>query len=212
MKIALYGATGTIGTRIAQEALSRGHEVTAVLRDPARLALDHPRLRKVKGEVTDPAGIASTVRGLDAVISAIGPRTPGEVGVLESALRALVDGLKRAGLKRLVVVGGAGSLEVAPGALLMDTPQFPKEWRPLAAAHFDALKYLTSVRDLDWSYLSPAALIQPGSRTGAYRVGFEQLLTDAKGNSAISTEDYALALIDELEHPRHVRERITVAY
>jgi hypothetical protein len=212
MNIALFGATDTIGKRIAKEALARGHQVTAIVRDPARLRLADNSLRVVGGDVLDAGSVAATVVGHDAVISSIGPRADeSDPQMLVQAAHALIAGLGRAGVKRLVVVGGAGSLEVAPGVRLVDTPNFPAPWKPLALAHTDALEvYHTS--DLDWTFFSPAALIQPGERTGHYRTGTDQLVTDAEGNSSISAEDYAVALLDEIEQPQFIRRRFTVAY
>lgn len=209
MKIAIFGAGGTIGRRVAREALSREHEATAVARDPARLDLSHERLRSVKGDALDPAGVAAAVSGHDAVISAVGPRG-GAPRVVVDAARSLVEGTRRAGVRRLLVVGGAGSLEVAPGRQLVDTPGFPAAWKPVALAHREALGVYRTA-DLDWTYLSPAALIEPGPRTGRYRSGTAQLVVGAKGESRISAEDLAAALLDELERPRFVRKRLTVA-
>lgn len=202
MKIALFGAGGTIGQRIAAEARSRGHSVTALGRST---------------EVTDAAAVARAVAGHDAVVSAVGPGLgpAGQpVDMLSKAAHALLAGLRQAGVKRLVVVGGAGSLEVAPGKQLVDQPQFPAAWRPVALAHRDALGVYRRATgpDVDWTYVSPAALIEPGARTGKYRVGGDQLLVDAQGQSRISAEDFAVAILDELETPRNVRKRITVAY
>jgi putative NADH-flavin reductase len=216
MKIALFGATGAIGQRIAQEALRRGHTVTAVVRDPAALTERHENLRVVRGDVTNPDAIADAVRGQDAVISAVGPRYGhgGETDALfADAARALIAALPAAGVSRLLILGGAGSLEAAPGVRVMDTPEFPALWKGNARGQADALDvYRTGGGDLEWTYVSPAAIIEPGARTGKYRVGGEQLLTDAQGQSRISSEDYAVALIDELENPRHRKQRITVAY
>ena len=213
MKIALFGATGTIGQRILQEALRRGHDVTAVARDPSRLAgSQSPRLNAVAGDILDMHAVAATAAGHDAVLSAYGPREEAPQTVVD-ATRSLIGGLTRAGVKRLVVVGGAGSLEVAPGVLLIDAPQFPAAWKGIAVAHADALKVLqTEAGGLDWTYVSPPALIEPGERTGKFRLGDDQLLTDAQGDSRISAEDYAIALLDEVEKPQHVQRRFTVAY
>ena len=208
MKLALFGASGMIGSRILSEALRRGHEVTAVVRDPAKFAVRHKNLTVVKGDVLDADGVASTVKGHDSVLSAVGPSTE----VITGAPRSLNDGMTRAGVKRLVVVGGAGSLEVAPGIQLIDTPQFPKEWLAPARAHSVALATLRKNTTLDWTNISPPALIAPGERTGKFRLGTDQLVTDAKGESRISAEDYAIALLDEVEHPQHIRQRFTVAY
>jgi putative NADH-flavin reductase len=212
MKIAIYGASGMIGQRIAAEALARGHQVTGVVRHPARLAVTDQRFTAVKGSALDPAGVAATVAGHDAVVSAIGPAQEDDPAMLVEAARALTDGLARAGVPRLIVIGGAGSLEVAPGVQLVDTPEFPAAWRPTALAQRDALDTYRRVADLDWTYISPAAMIAPGERTGRFRIGGDSLLVDAEGQSRISAEDCAVALLDELEKPQHIRQRITVAY
>lgn len=213
MKIALFGASGTIGQRIAEEALGRGHAVTAIARNPARIPLHHERLTAVQGDVRSPDSVAKVAAGHDAVVNATGP-AEGEPGsVLVEAARALIEGMPRAGVRRLIVVGGAGSLEVAPGVQLVDTPDFPPAWRPAARAARDALAvYRSAPPELDWTYLSPAAFIEPGERTGAYRTGTDQLVTNAAGESRISAEDFAVAVVDELESPRFSRRRFTVAY
>jgi putative NADH-flavin reductase len=214
MRIALFGANGTIGQRILREALERGHAVTAVVRDPARFVASGENLSAVAGDVTDASSVAEAVKGHDAVISAVGPKLPdGDPQIVVKAAHTLLDGLARAGVKRLVVVGGAGSLEVAPGVQLLDTPEFPSAWSPVATAHRDALDvFRAAPPDLEWTYVSPAALIEPGKRTGKFRVGGDQLLSDERGESRISAEDYAVALLEEIENPRHVRQRMTVAY
>lgn len=214
MKIVLFGASGTIGGSIAGEALARGHQVTAVVRDPTRVGPPHPALSVVAGDVLDPSSVAGVVAGHDVVASAVGPRLPGdEPKLVVDAAWSLIDGLARARVSRLVVVGGAGSLEVAPGVQLVDTPEFPAAWKGIALAHRDALAvYRDRGADLDWTYISPAALIRPGKRTGQYRTGADQLLTDEEGESLISVEDFAVAFLDEIENGRFVRQRITVAY
>jgi len=213
VKIAVIGITGRIGSRIAQEALSRGHEVTGVARDPSKVTLAHPKLRVVKGDALDAASVAAAVAGHDVAVGAIGPDPHKGVGTLLSeAAHALVDGVKRAHVRRLLIVGGAGSLEVAPGVALMDSPQFPADWKPIAKAHADALDVYRKEKSLEWTYLSPAAMIEPGARTGTYRTGDDKLLSDAQGNSRISMEDFAVAILEEVEKPRHVRRRFTVAY
>jgi hypothetical protein len=153
------------------------------------------------------------VTGHDVVIYAVGPDMIKPFGTfLQDAARSLLQGLKSTTVKRLLVVGGAGSLEVAPGVVLMDTPQFPADWIPIAKAHADALAAYQAEKKLEWTHLSPAALIEPGTRTGKYRSDGEKLVSDAQGNSRISIEDYAVALLDEVEKPRHVRARFTVGY
>ncbi|MBJ6763773.1 NAD(P)-dependent oxidoreductase [Myxococcaceae bacterium JPH2] len=210
MKIALYGATGVLGRRIAQEALSRGHQVLALSRDPSRLDLKDPQLTSARSDAKDPADVARHVAGQDVVVSALAP-DGGNPSSLVALTRSLIDGVQRAGVRRLLMVGGAGSLEVAPGKQLVDAPEFPVSWKPIAIAHRDALDVLRKC-PLEWTSLSPAALIQPGQRTGKFRLGTEQLVVDAKGESHISAEDYAVALVDELEKPKHLRQRFTVGY
>jgi putative NADH-flavin reductase len=212
MKIALYGAGGTIGRRILAEALERGHEVTAIQRDPSRLDVTHPRLAKRAGNVLDPVSVAGDVAGHDAVVSAVGPGRGGDPALVVGSARALLDGLRRAGINRLVVVGGAGSLEVAPGVELVDTPQFPAFLRPIGLAHREALQIYRGTTELGWTVLCPPGTIAPGERLGRYRTGMDQLLADEAGQSRISAEDYAIALLDELERPQFVGRRFTVAY
>jgi uncharacterized protein len=213
MKIALFGATGHIGTLIAQEALARGHEVTGIVRTPPGDADQHRHLHVVAGDVTDPARVAEVAAGHDVMISAVspGPETDKPTHLADAA-RSLHEGLKRAGVKRLVVLGGAGSLEDAPGKMLMDSPDFPSAWRPTARAHYEALKVYRAIDDLDWTYLSPADRIEPGPRTGRYRTGLEQVVRNAAGKSIVSPEDLAAALLDEVEHPQHLKQRFTIAY
>ncbi|HEU4329428.1 MAG TPA: NAD(P)-dependent oxidoreductase [Roseiflexaceae bacterium] len=211
MKIAVIGAGGTIGQRIVREALGRGHEVTAVVRDPARYGEANPQVAAVKADARDADGLAAAFAGQDVVVSSFGPSQDGDVQDYLRVAEALIDAVGRTPGQRLLVVGGAGSLEVAPGLKLYDTPQFPEPWRPLAKAHGAGLE-LYRASNIDWTFLSPAIMIEPGERTGAYRVGGEQVLFDAGGQSWISTEDYAVALLDEIERPQHIRQRFTVAY
>ena len=211
LKIALFGATGMIGSRIAAEAARRGHQVTALARNPARVPAGVANLTAARADLLDAASVGAAVRGHDVVASAYAPPQD-ELATLGKATRALVEGVRAAGLKRLVVVGGAGSLEVAPGKQLVDTDGFPDAYKPIALAHRDAFDYYRGVADLDWTFFAPAALIAPGERTGAFRTGANTLLADAQGNSRISAEDYAIAFVDELEHGRFVRQIATVAY
>lgn len=197
MNIVVFGATGMVGTRIAAELEQRGHTVTAATRATGT-------------DVTDPASVAAAADGADAVVSAISAR--GVDFTLSDVASSLVQGLRQAGVRRLVIVGGAGSLEVAPGQRLVDTPDFHPEWKPEAIAQADALERYRTVDDLDWTYVSPAALIQPGTRTGKYRLGGDTLLVDEHGHSEISAEDYAIAVADLLEADSHHRERVTAAW
>lgn len=209
MKIAIFGATGNIGSRVVAEAQHRGHDVTAIARNPARVS---PEITALQGDILNVESVTRAVKGQDVVVSAVGPSDSSAPAMLADAARSLLAGLKRGDVRRLIVVGGAGSLEVKPGLQLVDTPEFPPEWRPVALAHRDALNVYRWVKDLDWTYISPAAFIGPGQRTGHYRVGFDQLLVDSIGESRISFEDYAVAVLDEIEKPGHIRKRITVAY
>jgi putative NADH-flavin reductase len=216
MKIVLFGATGNIGQRIAREALQRGHEVVGVVRDPDRAQAPDPRVALVRGDATDAESVAAVASGADAVVSAISPR-PGAHGLpapsLAEAARALIAGARKAGTKRLVVVGGAGSLEVAPGKRLMDLPDFPEPYMAEAVEGADALDvYRGEGEGLEWTFVSPAAEIGPGERTGHYRTTGDAFLTDASGHSRISYEDYAVALVDELERKAHPGRRMGVAY
>jgi putative NADH-flavin reductase len=208
MKIVLYGASGMIGRRLLSKALGRGHPVTLVVRDRQRITTPKGRVLVVEGDVLDATSVAAAVKGHDAVLSAVGP-TP---EIIAGAARSLIEGLTRAGVKRLVVVGGAGTLEVAPGVLLLQTPQSPAEYELVAQAHGTALNTFRQNTTLDWTFVSPAAFIQPGERTGRFQLGGDQLLVDAKGDSRISAEDFAVAFLDEIEKPAHLRQRFTVAY
>ncbi|MBT9330049.1 NAD(P)-dependent oxidoreductase [Paracidobacterium acidisoli] len=211
MNIVLYGASGMIGSRVLTELVQRGHKVTAVVRDPSRVP-SGSAVTVVKGDMTDAADVAAKLKGADAVISAYSPGA-GTESLLLSATHALINGARQAGVKRVLVVGGAGSLFVAPGISLIDSGHLPEEYKAIAIAHADALDILrNAASDLEWTYLSPAAFIQPGERTGTFRLGTDSLLADAQGNSRISAEDYAIALVDELEHPQHIRQRFTAAY
>ena len=211
LKIALFGATGMIGSRIAEEAARRGHQVTALVRNPARVPADVANLKAAQADVLDAASVGAAVRGHDVVASAYAP-PQGDTALVATATRALVEGVRAAGLKRVVAVGGAGSLEVAPGKQLVDTEGFPDAYKAVALAHRDALTYYRGVTDLDWTFFAPAALIAPGERTGTFRTGANTLLADAEGNSRISAEDYAIAFVDELEQGHFVRQIATVAY
>lgn len=203
MKILLIGATGMIGSRIAAEARRRGHEVTGVTRSGA------------EGTARAEASDAAAVAGHDAAVLSVPPPRDGSetTGPLLAITRGVLDGLREAGVRRLIVVGGAGSLEVAPGVRLVDTPEFPEIYKNEALAAAEQLGVIRAeAGDLDWTFISPAAVIQPGERTGVFRLGGDQLLTDGEGNSTISAEDYAVALVDELEKGNAVQRRITVAY
>jgi uncharacterized protein len=197
MKIVVFGSTGMIGSRIATELEQRGHEVIGASRATGT-------------DITDPASVAAAATGADAVVSAVAAR--GVDYTLTDVARSLVDGLRRADVKRLVIVGGAGSLEVAPGLRLMDTPDFPDEFKAEASQGADALAFFQGISDLDWTYVSPAAFIHPGERTGRYRLGGDELVADENGNSEISAEDYAIAIADLLEQGAHPGARVAVGW
>jgi putative NADH-flavin reductase len=202
MKIALIGATGNAGSRILAELSRRGHAVTAIARHPEKV----PALTGVtarKADVQDVAGLANALRGHDAVISS--------VHFTASDPRKLIEAVHASGVGRYLIVGGAGSLEVAPGVKLIDTPEFPAIYKAEAAAGGAFLDLLRKERTLDWTFVSPSALFVPGERTGKFRLGGNQLLVNDKGSS-ISFEDYAIALADEIERPAHSRQRFTVGY
>jgi putative NADH-flavin reductase len=211
LKIALFGATGMIGSRVAAEAARRGHQVTALARNPARVPADVANLKAAQADVMDAASVTAAARGHDVVASAYAPPMD-DVALISKATRALVDGTRAAGIKRLVVVGGAGSLEVAPGKQLVDTDGFPEAYKAIALAHRDVLPILRAAADLDWTFFAPAAVIAPGERKGTFRTGAGSLIVDAQGNSSISAEDYAIAFVDELEQGRFVHQIATVAY
>lgn len=217
MKITLFGATGNVGRRVAAEALTRGHQVVGIMRDPETVPTP-AGISLVKGDATDPARIAEVVRGADAVVSCISPRVSPRglpAPSLANNARALIAGLPRAGVKRVLMVGGAGSLEVAPGQALVDQPGFPEAYKAESLDGRDALgvwREQGSAAGLDWTFLCPAVEIAPGARTGAYRKTLDTVLWDSAGKSFISFEDFAVAVLDELEKPEHVGQRFGVAY
>lgn len=212
MKIALIGASGFIGSALREEALSRGHSVTALVSRPERLAAK-PGLTVVKADVQDTQALAAQLAGFDAVLSAFSGHAQQDIqGYYAKGFDSILAAANSAGVKRLLVVGGAGSLEVAPGQLLIDTPAFPAEYKATAEGARYALNKLRGQSEVTWTMLSPAAVIAPGERTGHYRLGTDQLLVDGEGNSQISVEDYAKAMIDELESADFINQRFTLAY
>jgi len=212
MKIALVGATGAIGREIARHALQRGHALTVIVRDAGQLPAELSAATTVVASLDDPAALAAAVAGHDVLASAYGPRAGDEVGRIGAVLQQLADAARVAGVPRLVVVGGAGSLEVAPGVQLVDTPGFPAAYAPLARAHREAFRWLQTVADLDWTVVAPAAEIGSGPERGTARVQATVLLTDAAGHSRISHADYAAAFVAELDAHAYPRQIITAAY
>ena len=213
MKIALIGATGFVGTPLLVELLSRGHQVTVLARNPAKLSAQ-AGLTVVKADALDAAQVAQAVAGHDAVVSAYNPgwTEPRIHDLFLQGTAAIVAGTKQAGVKRFLMVGGAGSLFVAPGVQLVDTPQFPAEYKQGALAAREALNQLKLETSLDWTFLSPPIILAPGVRTGQYRSGLDNPLPGAgEAPAGISVEDMAVAIVDELEKPRHLQQRFTVA-
>jgi len=212
-KIMLIGSSGMIGQRILHEALNRGHHVTALVRDTSGTGEHRASLDYHTGDIFKPDTIATAAVDHDVVLSAYGPGK-GEQNLVVKAAHALIEALTRVEPIRLIVVSGAGSLEVKPRVQLMDRPDFPAEWKAIALAHREALEVYrkAGMAEFDWTAVSPAALIAPGARTGKYRTGTDQLLVDDKGKSYISAEDFAGAIVDELERPHFQGQRFTVAY
>ncbi|MGH6760235.1 MAG: NAD(P)-dependent oxidoreductase [Phyllobacterium sp.] len=213
MKIALIGASGFVGTAILKEAISRGHAVTALVRHPEKIA-GAPNVTVEKVDVLNTDDLARKLANHDIVVSAYNPgwNEPEIRTIHVKANQSITDATRKAGIKRLIAVGGAGSLEIAPGIQLVDTPAFPAEYREGALGARQALNDLRKENELDWSFVSPAIILTPGERTGKYRLGADQPVFDAEGNSKISVEDLAVAIVDEVEKPRHVKQRFTAAY
>ena len=203
MKVALIGATGNVGSRLLTELIDRGHQVTAISRHPEQHA-PQEGVTAVKGDINDSDNLSSQIAGHDAVISS--------VRFDATDPNSLIAALKRSGVDRLLVVGGAGSLEVAPGVQLVDTPEFPDEYKSEAIPGRDFLNLLRSEKELNWTFLCPSGEFGPGERTGKFRLGTDRLLVGPDGKSRISMEDYAMAMVDELETPAHSRRRFTVGY
>ena len=202
MNVTVLGASGRAGSEITRELASRGHTVTAIARKPEAIPTG-PTITAVQGDASDAAALATLIKRSDAVISALHFDIPAAT---------ILSALKTAGVPRLLVTGGAASLEVAPGVRLIDTPEFPEEWKVFAQggiAFLDALKAETGI---DWTFFSPAAVIEETPRLGRFRTGADQLIVDDKGESRIGFSDYAIAMVDELEQPKHSRARFTAAY
>jgi uncharacterized protein len=217
MKIALIGASGFVGRHILTEALQRNHQVTAVVRNPGKITVKNEQLAIKKADAFDVGALAAIIAGHDAVISAYnaGWENPALYEDFISGAKAIQESVKKAGVKRLLVVGGAGSLEVAPGVQLVDTPQFPQEYKKGATAARDYLNVLKTEKELEWTFISPAILMHPGitdGRTGIYRIGKDQPVVDNSGESRISVEDLSVAILDEVANKKFIRQRFTVAY
>jgi putative NADH-flavin reductase len=212
LNVALIGATGFIGSALLKELLSREHRVTALVTHPEKLELNHS-LKAIRIDVVDTAALAQHLKGHDAVVSAFSGHAQSDVyEYYLQGIRSIIAASKSAKVPRFLVVGGAGSLEVSPGVQGVDTPEFPAQWKATALGAREALQLLRNEKDLNWTMLSPSAMIAPGRRTGKFRLGKDQLLVKSDGKSEISLEDYAVAMINELEQPAHPRSRFTVGY
>lgn len=208
MKIALIGATGYVGSKLLTEALGRGHHLTALIKSSSKGLQAHSNLTWIEDDATNPDILARHIAGHDLVISAFNPGLdPHGTGT-----EGIVAGVKRAQISRFLTVGGAGSLQLPSGQLVVDQPDFPAEWKAGALRTAAFLEQLRHEKELDWVFLSPPAMLVPGERTGRYRIGKDALMSDEHGESRISLEDYAVAMLDEAERPQHHRERFTVAY
>lgn len=213
--VVLIGASGFVGTAILNELLNRGHKVTAIVRDPAKVTASNPNLKVVQADVTDTDVLIEASKSKDAVISAYNPgwKNP---NIYEETLKnypLIVDSVKKAGVERLLIVGGAGTLFYAPGKMVMDADDVPAKLLPgIKSLGEFYLNTLRKENDIDWIFLSPAANMTPGERTGKFRIGKDDLVIDVNGDSNISVEDYAVAMVDELEQKHHHKERFTIGY
>ena len=198
-KVVLIGASGFVGSALLNETLNRGFEVTAVVRHPEKIKIENESLKVTKADVSSLEEVYEVCKGADAVISAFNPgwNNPDIYDETIKVYLTIIDGVKKAGVNRFLMVGGAGSLFIAPGLRLMDSGEVPENLLP---------------GEVDWVFFSPAADMRPGVRTGRYRLGKDDMIVDIVGNSHISVEDYAAAMIDELEHPQHHQERFTIGY
>ncbi|MGS2737718.1 NAD(P)-dependent oxidoreductase [Sinomicrobium pectinilyticum] len=214
-KVVLIGASGFIGSALLSEALERGIHITAVVRNPENIKITHTNLKIVKADVSDAAVVTEVTKGVSTVISAFNPGWTNPA-IYEETLRtypAILKGVKEAGVKRILIVGGAGTLFVAPGVRVVDTDALPQEiMGGVQSLGEFYLNTLTTEKDIDWTFFSPAGIIEPGERTGNYRLGKDDLIINDQGESKISVQDYAKAMIDELENPAHHYERFTIGY
>ncbi|EKU89168.1 NAD(P)-dependent oxidoreductase [Bacteroides oleiciplenus] len=213
--VVLIGASGFVGTAILNELLNRNHKVTAIVRDAKKMNASNPNLTIVEADVTDTDTLKEASKGKDAVISAYNPgwKNP---HIYEDTLKnypLIVESAKQAGVKRLLIVGGAGTLFYAPGKMVMDADDVPAQLLPgIKSLGEFYLNTLRKEKDIDWIFLSPAANMTPGKRTAKFRIGKDDLVVDANGDSNISVEDFAVAMVDELEQEKHHKERFTIGY
>lgn len=217
MKIALIGASGFVGSAILKEALDRNHQVVAIVRNPENITIQNENLTVKPGDVLNEDTVAELVKGCDAVISAYnsGWGNPDIYNEFLQGSKSIQSGVKKSGVKRYITIGGAGSLEIAPGVQAVDTPDFPAAIKPGATAARDYLTILKEEQELDWTFFSPAFEMHQGTsgtRKGIYRLGLDNPVFDEEGRSVLSVEDLALVIVDELEVPKHIRQRFTAAY
>lgn len=214
-KVVLIGASGFVGSALLKEALNRDFEVTAVVRHPEKINIQNENLRIKKADVSSLEEVYEVCKGADAVLSAYNPgwNNPKIYEETIEVYLTIIDGVKKAGVNRFLMVGGAGSLFIAPGIRLMDSGEVPENLLPGVKALGDFyLNFLMKEKEVDWVFFSPAADMRPGVRSGRYRLGKDDMIVDIVGNSHISVEDYAAAMIDELEYPKHHQERFTIGY
>lgn len=213
MKIILLGGTGNIGNAILKEALSKGHEVTSVQRDSNKLSVKDSKLKAISGDLFNYENLVDQIKGYDVIISALAP-TFGNEESFKSLTKNVISLAKESGISRVIAIGGAGSLEVSPGVELVDSDKikgYPAEWLPTIKVHKEAREIYRN-SDLDWTFFSPAEFIEHGDRTNKFRLGGTSLVVDKNGSSKISIEDYAIAMIDEAESNRHIKEQFTIGY
>ena len=214
-KVVLIGASGFVGTAILKELLSKGNEVTAIVRNPEKIAISDSNLRVVKADVADVEEMAKICKGKDVVISAYNPGWANP-NIYEETLKnypKILEAVKKAGIERLLCVGGAGTLFCAPGLRVVDSGAIPAEIMDGVKSLGEFyLNTLCNEKDIDWVFFSPAGTLEPGKRTGKFRLGKDDLIVDEKGKSHISVEDYAVAMVDEMEQGNHHRERFTIGY
>jgi uncharacterized protein len=214
-KIALIGASGFVGSAILQESLERGHEVTAIVRHPEKITLKHPKLQVKAGDVLSEQSLPELIQGVDVVISAYNPgwTNPNIAQETTKGYQSIINAAKKANIPRLIVVGGAGSLYASSGERVMDTGEIPESFMPAVEALAEVLYCLQKKEnELDWAFFCPAGNIASGERTGKFRLGEDELIMDDQGQSNISVQDYAVAMLDEVENPTHHRERFTIGY
>ena len=214
MKIAIIGATGFVGTAVLNEALQRGHTVTGIARNIEKIKTEDGKVNAVTADVQDAVALSKILAGHDAIVNTFnaGWTNPNLYNDFIKGSESIQQAVKLSGVKRLLVVGGAGSLEITPGVQLVDTPEFPAQWKSGAIAARDYLNIIKKENELDWTFLSPAINLHPGQRTGVFRLGTDQPVFDDNSQSEISVEDMAVAIIDELEKGQFIKKRFTLGY